>query len=665
MARSNVCWGIDIGAGAIKAIKLEAEGDSVKVLEYAVIPHPKVLSTPDIDQGDALRVSLGALVSQFDLSGAQLAVSVPSHQALARFAKLPPVDPKKVNDIVKFEAVQQIPFSLDEVEWDFQTFVSPDSPEVEVGIFAITKARLNERLTLLQDVGLVPDLITLSSLASYNAMAYDLVFTEQTPGTIIMDVGNVSTDVIVADAGRVWIRTFPMGGHAFTEALVDQFKLSYSKAEKLKTEAEQSKHARHVFSAMRPVFGDLAQEVQRSIGYYTSLHPDAKPTRLIGAGSTFLLPGLRKYLKQQLDLDVYRIEKFKRLNVDEGREAAVEDASLGLATAYGLALQGLGLATLEANLMPKATVRENLWKRKTPWFAVAAGIAAVASASMFIRPFMDSSIAAGVQEPSSLRQVIRRSQELKDAATAAGVLGASSNDYRAAALLSLGEGKGLYQSLLTDVSVMIADAQQTAADGGYTAAAPVLSLLNLQTSFGDPAGQAQTTGRPRNVYEDPEESGGATEAGGETIRLVATFETAHPEPFLFAEPAIRGWIVANAERDGLPYHFVGDPRVIVNEINASGRAPGTPGGTQVTRARSGRGIQDLREEDPSSLGYDPSGRSIAPATGGRPGVRGGRTGDVNLDTLAPIEMPEGAAYPARGTITVEWDAVLRPVGDES
>ena len=40
-----------------------------------------------------------------------------------------------------------------------------------------------------------------------------------------------------------------------------------------------------VFQAMRPVFTDLATEVQRSIGYYQALHKDANLTRLIGVGS--------------------------------------------------------------------------------------------------------------------------------------------------------------------------------------------------------------------------------------------------------------------------------------------------------------------------------------------------------------------------------------------
>ena len=49
MASSNICWGIEMGYGAIKALKLENDGGEYKVLDYAVINHPKVLSTPELD----------------------------------------------------------------------------------------------------------------------------------------------------------------------------------------------------------------------------------------------------------------------------------------------------------------------------------------------------------------------------------------------------------------------------------------------------------------------------------------------------------------------------------------------------------------------------------------------------------------------------------------
>ena len=37
-----------------------------------------------------------------------------------RFIELPPVESKKIPDIVRYEARQQIPFDLNDVIWDYQ-----------------------------------------------------------------------------------------------------------------------------------------------------------------------------------------------------------------------------------------------------------------------------------------------------------------------------------------------------------------------------------------------------------------------------------------------------------------------------------------------------------------------------------------------------------------
>jgi type IV pilus assembly protein PilM len=463
MPSSNICWGIEIGAGAIKAIKLERSGESVNVLDFAIVPHKKVLSTPGLDQADATRIALGEFISQYDLHGVSLAISVPGHAAFARFAKLPPVEPKKVPDIVKFEAMQQIPFPIGEVEWDYQTFRDPDSPDLEVGIFAITRERIMERLAMCEDVGLVPGFVNLSPVAAYNAMAYDLAFDEKTPGTILLDVGTTSTDLIVAVPGRMWIRTFPIGGHHFTEALVSAFKLTYPKAEKLKREAEQSKHARHIFQALRPVFSDLAQDVQRSIGYYQSLNKEANLTRLIGLGSTFRLPGLRKYLKQQLQMDVYRMEQFKRLSVEGTRAGEFQAQTLTLATAYGLALQGLGLNAVNANLMPVQVIKSAMWAGKVKWFGVAAGIAVLAGGAMFIRPFLDAQAVQGNPRPRIIGEVADEATRLKDQAkdVLAGGAGADlATNMAAANMLGLANSKAVYQHLVNDLGLMFDDANK-------------------------------------------------------------------------------------------------------------------------------------------------------------------------------------------------------------
>lgn len=649
---SNECWGIEMGFGAIKALKLAQDGDELKVLDYAVINHPKVLSTPDLDQDDAMRVALGTLASTKDLTGVRISISLPGHQSFARFAKLPPVDPKKVGDIVKFEAVQQIPFPLEEVEWDYQTFVSPSSPDIEVGIFAVTRERINQRLSMLADLGLTPDWATISPVAVYNALAVDLGFTEDTPGTIILDIGTVATDLIIAEAGRVWVRTFPIGGHQFTEALVTAFKLSYTKAEKLKREAEQTKHARHVFQAMRPVFGDLAQEVQRSIGFYQSVHPDADLKRLIGLGSTFRLPGLRKYLKQQLQLDVYRIEQFKKLSMDGPQAGEFQAASLNLSTAYGCALQALGVAPLRANLMPTAVLREAAWKRKVPYFAAAAGLAAAAAGAMFIRPLMDSSAFQGAEKPPILQTVAREARTLAQEAQAAQVTSGAEPDLRAANIVSLLEGRGLYAQILDDASRLVAMTNEAAAEAAKTdqrlrdalADGPALTLRTLETAF-VPKGSGEQMdsfggGRGGAAAGSNEPQAPAAAQGKDHVRVTATFQVATPNLGRFMLETVEPILKERLQREGAPYTIV------------YGQVPWVEGATADAGAsyggRTGGNVGVRPPTRPSG------GRFTQPQSGG---VTGGDPAQ-----LAPLPAPP-ADRPNLTTVTITWYAVMPVAGE--
>ena len=655
MASSNICWGIEMGFGAIKALKLENDGTGYKVLDFAVINHPKVLSTPELDQTDAMRVALGTLVNQHDLSNARIAVSLPGHQSFARFAKLPPVEPKKVPDIVKFEAVQQIPFPLEEVEWDYQTFVSPDSPDIEVGIFAVTRPRIMEQLSMLHDVGLTPDLVTLSPIAAYNSLAVDLGFTDETPGTIILDIGTVATDMIIAEAGRVWVRTFPIGGHQFTEALVSAFKLSYSKAEKLKREAEQSKHARHVFQAMRPVFSDIVQEIQRSIGFYHSVHPDADLKRLVGLGSTFRLPGLRKYLKQQLQLDVYRLEQFKKISVDDPRAGEFQAASFNLATAYGCVLQSFEQAPMAANLMPVPVIKEAMWKKKVPYFVTAAGLAAATAGAMFIRPLMDSTAFTGATRPPVLAQVASEAGRLADDAELAKVTDSASADLRGSEIVGLLNSRELYAQILEDSArllTMVNESAELAAETDSRLAEAIgegeaFRLVNLTTDYRTTgavdAGAAQGIGRGgRGGSSNAPSVDAAISAisSKRQVQITAQFEIPLADVGVFMLDHVDPVLRERLDRDDTMYTVVVSDKEPWDDGVTNVRAGSTrPGGARP--AGAGRPI------------------STTPTTG-RPG---GSSSSGNLNTLAPIARPvvDQTLVGASTVVTLTWYAVLDPM----
>ncbi|MBI1372766.1 MAG: type IV pilus assembly protein PilM [Phycisphaera sp.] len=388
MPNANDSWGIEVGSNALKAIRLQRVGDDVAMVEYEVIQYPKVLSTPDTETQEIVRDALFQFNARHDLTKSTVVTSVAGNMAFARFAKLPPVEPKAVAGIVQYEAQQQIPFPIDQVEWDYQTFQFADSPDVEVGIFAITKDRVGQYLAGFHAAQLPVHKLSLSPVAVYNALSYDLEYDEDTPGTILMDIGTNSTDVIIVEQGRLWLRTIPIGGHHFTEALVSNFKLNYSKAEKIKREAATSKYARQIFQAMRPVFVDLVNEVQRSLGFYQTLNRDAELKNLIGMGSTFQLPGLKKFLKQQLSLEVTKLEKFSRIRPTSDA-SDFEENVVTLGPAYGLALQGLNIEKVSCNLLPMSLIRKQVWGAKKGYAAAAAAIIALSAGLGYSRLWID------------------------------------------------------------------------------------------------------------------------------------------------------------------------------------------------------------------------------------------------------------------------------------
>lgn len=391
MSSKKEAWGIEVGAQAIKAMKLGRSGSGVALLDFDVMPFKQVLTTPDLNVEEAIRVNLDALATKHEFDKSTVVVSVPGHMAFARFAKLPPIETSKVKSIVAYEAQQQIPFPINEVEWDYQVFAQEDAPDIEVGIFAITKERVARFLSNYRAVGLRVDTLTLSPVAVYNAFAHENAGgSGHGSGTVYLDIGTTSTDIIVVEDETIWLRTLPLGGNHFTQALMKQFKISFAKAEKLKLEAGTSKYAKQIYQAMRGVFNDLVTEIQRSLGFYTSLNRDSELHRIVGVGSTWKLPGLQKYLKQNLQMQVIRPDGFTQLEVEARRAAEFSSVAVNMATAYGLALQGLGLGVVEANVLPQSVLRQRMWKAKQPWIVAAAACVAGAAVLGPVMQFLES-----------------------------------------------------------------------------------------------------------------------------------------------------------------------------------------------------------------------------------------------------------------------------------
>jgi type IV pilus assembly protein PilM len=390
MAKSTAVWGIDVGQCALKALRCrphEKDDNRLVVEAFDYIEYPKILTQPEANREELVREALEQFVSRNVLLGDRVAISVPGQSGLARFIKLPPVEAKKIPDIVKYEARQQIPFALEDVVWDYQPLAGGSvdegyALETEVGLFAMKRDQVARALKPLEDVGIEIDIIQLAPLSIYNFVCFDQLGNLENyqrdnppPSKVVLSLGTDTTDLVITDGFRVWQRSIPIGGNHFTKALTKELKLTFAKAEHLKRNAMKAENPKAVFQAMRPVFSDLVAEIQRSIGFFTSNNRNAKLGSVIALGNPMKLPGLQRFLAQNLDQDVSQIDDFKALV--GGSVTAVpnfKENVLTFGVAYGLCVQALDKAQIHTNLLPGEIITKRLVKAKKPWAVAAAAL---------------------------------------------------------------------------------------------------------------------------------------------------------------------------------------------------------------------------------------------------------------------------------------------------
>ncbi len=387
-------WAIDLGNSCLKALRLSRTDSGVEVTGFDNIQHGKIL-TGDVkpaERDELIALSLRQFVKQNDLGKDAVVVSVPSQNSFARFVNLPPVAPKRIPEIVRFEAAQQIPFDINDVQWDWQMFEQGKNAESKVGIFAIKNEVVSSVLEHFSREDITISYVQMASMALYNYALYDRsdLLNSDSQGVVILDIGAENSDLVVCTKSTVWQRSIPMGGNAFTKAIAEAFKLNFEKAEKLKRTAAMSKYARQIFQAMRPVFTELVSEVQRSLGFYDNSNPNVKLSRIIAVGGGTKMRGLLKYLQQSLQIPVEKPDSFKQLALGPNVSAAKFHENVSdFGVVYGLALQGLGLGRIVSNLLPRNIARSMAWSEKSKYFTAAACMLLVVSLLSLARTNLD------------------------------------------------------------------------------------------------------------------------------------------------------------------------------------------------------------------------------------------------------------------------------------
>jgi len=368
---AKICWGLDIGYSAVKAVKAVRKGSTAEIVDMdAADIEP---SEDEETRIDRIRAAVAEIVGRKDLTSHPVVVAIPGNQTFFREFTLPPVAESRIGEIVAYEARQQIPFPIEEVLWDYVHSGGEAGAEMGVSLIAIRRELVEGLVVMLGELGINIDAVQAAPLALFNFIRHDI---DPSETALILDAGAKVTDFVVMDGKSFWFRPLPLSGEDFTRVLQQKFRMDFEQADDLKKNMGASKQAEKIFQVIEPTMRNLTGEVQRTVGYYKSLSPNAQISSVYALGNAFRLPGLVKFISGSLGVDVTYLAGLTRVGLGDDIDAenfATEFPGMGVA--IGLAVQGVGLGSMEMALLPEALRVKKLVAKKKPVAVV--GVAAV------------------------------------------------------------------------------------------------------------------------------------------------------------------------------------------------------------------------------------------------------------------------------------------------
>ncbi|MCF6153818.1 MAG: hypothetical protein E3K36_00895 [Candidatus Brocadia sp.] len=338
-ARKKSAWGLDINECFLRVAKITQVSNELLIDDLSIIEIPPLQSEANISQSVHIKEAIQTFLTRHRiLNDDKVVVSISGQSVLPRFISIPPVDKKQLKGIVSYEAIQQIPFDLKDIVWDYQQLTEKvaDINSIEVGLFASKRVTLDQLLANISHLKPKLNAIQAAPLAIYNLISFD----QQIDGlTIIINSEAENTDLIIVDNLYFWLRSIPI-------STVDT---------------------------------DLIKEIQRSMEYYKSLMKEAANFQtILLVGNKFKEPQNVKFVTDNFAYEVKVLKTLNNLKLSNNINLTYFNENiLHLGVALGLALQGIGFGRIKINLLPQELIKSAEISKKKPYAIATIGCLAL------------------------------------------------------------------------------------------------------------------------------------------------------------------------------------------------------------------------------------------------------------------------------------------------
>ncbi len=363
--KKNRLVGLDIGSHSIKLVEIDHSKREKSLKNFGVItlPHNAVMEG-NIKDEDSVVSAIMALYDNLKIKNRKVATSISGFSVIAKKIALglDHQDESEIENAIRSEAEQYIPFDIDEVNLDFDIVGSEydsdaygddnakEGPDrIEVMVVAAKRQIVEDYVILLEKAGLVPSIIDIDVFALQNA--FEISEAEY------LEAENLKSCIALVDIGAEQItmnvlknnipfftRDSSFGGMQITNLIMSEFDVDYETAEKIKLGATDIEDTERLEKIVSSVVSEWVLEIKRNLDFVRTTYRDETIGKILMSGGACRLPGFQEYLQQETEIPVFEFNPFSGLMLNKNKfdQEYLNYMAPQSAVAVGLALRSIG-----------------------------------------------------------------------------------------------------------------------------------------------------------------------------------------------------------------------------------------------------------------------------------------------------------------------------------
>jgi type IV pilus assembly protein PilM len=314
--------GLDIGSSSVKAVEISMKGKGREFelthMGIAKLPNEAIVQGAFLNSSaisDAIREAIenGKIKSKY------VASAVSGHSVIVKKVSLPTMTRAELDEQIRWEAEQYIPFDVNEVNLDFQILDSQSNEgQMDVLLVAAKKDLIDDYVQVISEAGLTPATIDVAAFAVENAFEanYDVKDGE---AVALVNIGAQVVNIsIVTDGAPAFTRDITTAGNQYTEEIQKALTIGFEEAERIKLGENSSEGSsdvvpQEVDDAMQSVSETVIGEISRSLDFFSATTADNRIERVLLSGGSSRVAGFENAFHERTGLPVELLNPLSRM----------------------------------------------------------------------------------------------------------------------------------------------------------------------------------------------------------------------------------------------------------------------------------------------------------------------------------------------------------------